>query len=185
MSEGAHAIKFGTRVRYNRDANSTDANFNGSFSFQSLGAYVTMLNGIAAGQTWAQIAAAGGLPNKLNYTTGAPAVVASVFDGALFVQDDWKANANLTLSGASAGSRRITSWITATGVRVLLLRTRSTAIKIMPRPKPFCVAAMVSSTIASDWGTCLLSALQHRCKQPNTEHNHEPDLLQCNKPERN
>jgi hypothetical protein len=99
MSAGAHAIKFGTRLRYNRDANSTDANFNGSFSFQSLNAYVVMMNGLATGQTIAQIAAAGGLPNKLNYTTGAAAVVGSVFDGALFVQDDWKANQFLTLSG--------------------------------------------------------------------------------------
>jgi len=107
MSAGAHAIKFGTRLRYNRDANSTNANFNGSFSFPSLNAYVTLKNELAAGpapgqttaQFWAQIAAAGGLPNKLNYTTGAPAVVGSVFDGALFLQDDWKANQFLTVSG--------------------------------------------------------------------------------------
>jgi hypothetical protein len=99
MSAGAHAIKFGTRLRYNREANSSDAGFNGSFSFQSLNAYVIMMNGLATGQTFAQIAAAGGLPNTLNYTTGPAAVLASVFDGALFVQDDWKANQYLTLSG--------------------------------------------------------------------------------------
>ena len=99
MSARAHAIKFGTRVRYNRDANWTNANFNGSFSFSSLNAYVTMLNGLATGQTLAQIAATGGLPNKLNYTTGAPSLVGSMFDGALFFQDDWKANQFLTLSG--------------------------------------------------------------------------------------
>src|ERR1035437_4785149 len=99
MSAGAHAIKFGTRLRYNRDANSTNSNFNGSFSFSSLNSYLTLLNGLATGQTYAQIGAAGGLPNKLNYTVGAGAVEASVFDGALFVQDDWKANQFLTLSG--------------------------------------------------------------------------------------
>ncbi len=99
MSAGAHAIKFGTRLRYNRDANSTDAGFNGSFNFQSLNAYVIMMNGLATGQTFAQIAAAGGLPNTLNYTTGPAAVLASVFDGAIFLQDDWKANQYLTLSG--------------------------------------------------------------------------------------
>jgi hypothetical protein len=99
MSSGAHAIKFGTRLRYSRDANSTNANFNGSFSFSSLNAYITMMNGLATGQSFAQIAAAGGLPNKLNYTTGPDAVVGSMFDGALFVQDDWKANQFLTLSG--------------------------------------------------------------------------------------
>ena len=107
MSAGAHAIKFGTRLRYNRDANSTNANFNGSFSFPSLNAYVVLKNELAIGPTpgqttaqfWSQIAAAGGLPNTLNYTTGAAAVVGSVFDGALFIQDDWKANQFLTLSG--------------------------------------------------------------------------------------
>ncbi|MDR3751906.1 MAG: carboxypeptidase regulatory-like domain-containing protein [Terracidiphilus sp.] len=99
MTAGAHALKFGTRLRYNRDANSTTSGFNGTFSFTSVNAYVTMLNGLAAHQTFAQIAAAGGLPNKLNYTTGTAAVLSSVFDGALFVQDDWKANQFLTLSG--------------------------------------------------------------------------------------
>jgi hypothetical protein len=99
MSVGAHAIKFGTRLRYNRDANSTDANFNGSFSFPTLAAYVIMLNDLQAGKSFTQIAADGGLPNTLTYTTGPEAVVNSVFDGALFLQDDWKANQNLTLSG--------------------------------------------------------------------------------------
>jgi hypothetical protein len=99
MSAGAHAIKFGTRLRYHRDANSTSSNFNGSFSFSSLPSYLTLLNGLVTGQTFAQIGAAGGLPNKLNYTVGTAAVVGSVFDGALFVQDDWKVNQFLTLSG--------------------------------------------------------------------------------------
>jgi len=99
MSAGAHAIKFGTRLRYNRDANSTNSNFNGSFSFSSLDSYLIMLNGLAAGQTFTQIGAAGGLANKLNFTTGPAAIESSVFDGALFVQDDWKANQFLTLSG--------------------------------------------------------------------------------------
>jgi len=41
MSAGAHAIKFGTRMRDNRDANGSSGGFNGSFSFPSMGAYVT------------------------------------------------------------------------------------------------------------------------------------------------
>ena len=106
MSHGAQAIKFGTRIRDNRDANSSDAGFNGSFSFPSLDAYLYTVNGLAQHMTLAQIAAAcpaseslGCLPNKLNYNTGAQAVTANVFDAALFFQDDWKANRNLTLSG--------------------------------------------------------------------------------------
>jgi len=58
LSAGAHAIKFGTWIRDNRDANRTNANFNGSFSFPSLQAYVATLNGLAQGQTFAQIKAA-------------------------------------------------------------------------------------------------------------------------------
>lgn len=99
MSAGAHAIKFGVWMRDNRDANTSNGNFNGSFSFSSLASYETMLNGLAANQTFAQIAAAGGLPNKLTYTTGKEAFQGNVFDAALFFQDDWKFNPFLTLSG--------------------------------------------------------------------------------------
>ncbi|MGC2031212.1 MAG: carboxypeptidase regulatory-like domain-containing protein, partial [Steroidobacteraceae bacterium] len=69
MSAGAHAIKFGTRLRYHREAYWTNANFNGQFSFTSLDSYLAMLNGL------------GGLPNTLNYTTGTPSVLVSEFDG--------------------------------------------------------------------------------------------------------
>jgi len=104
MTVGAHAIKFGTRVRDNRDANSTDGSFNGSFSFLNLASYLNMENGLAQGETMAQVIA--GCPSgqscqpyKLNYNTGAQGALANVFDAALFFQDDWKANKNLTLSG--------------------------------------------------------------------------------------
>jgi hypothetical protein len=106
MSAGAHAIKFGTWIRDNRDADSSDGNFNGNFSFPSLPAYVATLNGLTQGQTFAQIAAAcpasqigGCIPNNLTYTTGREGFTANVFDAALFFQDDWKFNQFLTLSG--------------------------------------------------------------------------------------
>ncbi len=106
MSAGAHAIKFGTWMRDNRDANATNGNFNGSFSFPSLQAYVATLNGLAQGETFTQIAAAcpptqtgGCLPNNLTYTTGREGFTANVFDAALFFQDDWKYSPFLTLSG--------------------------------------------------------------------------------------
>ena len=98
MSAGAHALKFGTRMRYNRDANNTNAGYNGSFTFSSLNSYLAMLNGLAQGQTYTQIAAAGGLPLKLSYSTGNTKVLVSAFDAALFLQDDWKVNPFLTLS---------------------------------------------------------------------------------------
>jgi len=116
MTVGAQAIKFGTRLRDNRDANSTNANFNGAFAFPSTTAYVDTFNGImnpqylkdgqVTAQTFVDIADAcpttqtgGCLPTTVSYTTGPQGALANVFDAALFFQDDWKANKNLTLSG--------------------------------------------------------------------------------------
>ena len=88
MSAGAHAIKFGMRLRDNRDANWTDAGLQRQLHlFNSMTDLVSALNG------------AGALPTLLNYTTGADGATANVFDAALFFQDDWKFNPFLTLSG--------------------------------------------------------------------------------------
>jgi hypothetical protein len=106
ISAGAHAIKFGTRLRDNRDANSTDANFNGSFTFNTPADYVgalNLFNGVACPTTTTSnspvLCGTTNAPTKLSYTTGPKAALANVFDAALFFQDDWKANKNLTISG--------------------------------------------------------------------------------------
>ena len=98
MTARTHALKFGTRVRWNRDANWSNSNFNGAFSFSSLNSYLALRNDLQQGKSWTQIAADGGLPVKLTYTVGPNAVVASDFDGALFFQDDWKVDQFLTVS---------------------------------------------------------------------------------------
>jgi len=108
MSVGAQAIKFGTWLRDNRDANNTLNGSNGSFNFPSINAYVDTLNGLAAGETVATIAAncpepGACTPNKLSYTlpgsSGRTSYLGNVFDAAVFFQDDWKVNQFLTLSG--------------------------------------------------------------------------------------
>ncbi|WP_263360108.1 TonB-dependent receptor [Acidicapsa ligni] len=88
MSLGKHAIKFGTRLRDSRDANSANSGFNGNFTFDTLADYQ---NAIAHPTT--------ANPSQLTYATGVQGAVANLFDAALFVQDDWKFNRNLTLSG--------------------------------------------------------------------------------------
>ena len=110
LSHGSQAIKFGTWMRDNHQVTTTKANFNGSFSFPSVDAYLATLNGMLPsiaypnGQTVAQIAAACPAnsfctPNKLTYTTGAQTFEGNVFDMSFFFQDDWKVNRFLTLSG--------------------------------------------------------------------------------------
>ena len=87
LTKGAQAIKFGAWLRDDRNATTNNSNFNGAFTFPSVMAFVDTANGL------------GYYADKLVYTTGPTAFQANVFNGALFVQDDWKVNKNLTLSG--------------------------------------------------------------------------------------
>jgi len=103
---GKQAIKIGAWLRDNRDATTTNAGFNGNFTFPSIDAFVDTWNGLVAGETFAQIAAAcpasetqGCLPTNLGYTTGNEKFAGNVFDAAVYIQDDLKYNKFLTLSG--------------------------------------------------------------------------------------
>ncbi|HEX4320572.1 MAG TPA: TonB-dependent receptor [Acidobacteriaceae bacterium] len=93
MSLGKHAVKFGTRLRDTRDANSSDAGFNGSFTFADDATYSTAVKAAIAGTPNPTAA-----PNQLTYATGTQGAVGNVFDGAAFIQDDWRFNPRLTLS---------------------------------------------------------------------------------------
>jgi hypothetical protein len=107
MSIGAHAIKFGTRLRDNVDANTSNDDFNGSYTFASAADYVGALNlevpGFACpanpSPTSPVVCGSTNMPTKLNYASGNTAARANVFDAAVFFQDDWKFNNFLTLSG--------------------------------------------------------------------------------------
>jgi hypothetical protein len=103
MSYGAHAIKFGTRVRDSLDANTTDTYFNGAFSFASVGNYINALNNFYDPDSYTCDNSSPEnsnycLPTKLTYYQGNQAARGNIFDGALFFQDDWKKNKYLTLS---------------------------------------------------------------------------------------
>jgi hypothetical protein len=95
MSVGKQAIKFGAWLRDNRDANTSTSNRNGSLTFSQNG-YVDALNKLAAGENLNSV---GSDLVNFSVSAGRTSYVANVFDGALFAQDDWKANPRLTLSG--------------------------------------------------------------------------------------
>jgi hypothetical protein len=79
--EGKHSLNFGTRLRAYRDANYSNAGTNGSYTFQSLTDYLNKTP-----QNYTQ--------TVVNTYTAR----ATIFDAALFYQDDWKVNQRFTFS---------------------------------------------------------------------------------------
>jgi Carboxypeptidase regulatory-like domain len=78
---GSHTIRFGVRLRTYRDANYSTSGENGDYLFTSIDQYVA--------QTPVQYQAT---------VIQNPLARALLFDGALFYQDDWRVNPNLTFS---------------------------------------------------------------------------------------
>ena len=101
LSKGTHAIKFGTRLRDTRDANFSNSNFNGAFTFSNYTDYLNMANGLQEGgnTSFSTLVNEGYGPTSVTFATGRESAVANMFDAALFAQDDWKVNPKLTLSG--------------------------------------------------------------------------------------
>src|SRR6267154_2127301 len=120
MALGKHFVKFGARLRENRDNNFETANFNGAFSFGTrqtpapsascpgasgqltgIQAYQQLAMGLANGQSVQTLIACGFGPT--NYAVSAspvgnPTVRVSWFDAGLYAQDDWRVRPNLTVS---------------------------------------------------------------------------------------
>ena len=99
ISHGAHAIKFGTRLRDGREADFTNSDFNGSLTFDLPANYAAMANGLAQGQSYNSLVAQGYGPIEASVTSGPESAVANMFDAAVFAQDDWKVNQRFTVSG--------------------------------------------------------------------------------------
>jgi hypothetical protein len=119
LTLGKHALKIGGRLRSTIEDNSTNQTFNGQYSFGKrllpgctvtattdcqitpLEAYQITLQGQAAGLSFAQIQAMGGGPSFYSVAfnpSGRAATSIQYFDGALFVQDDFRWRPNVSIS---------------------------------------------------------------------------------------
>ncbi len=85
IAQGKHFVKFGGRLRVVHEVNSSNAGFNGNYTFTS---YQNYLAGVATQYSINQT------PNGLAAT-----VPVTVADAGLYVQDDWKVRPTITLSG--------------------------------------------------------------------------------------
>ena len=92
-------LKFGVRFRDDNESASSTAGFNGVFTFPSITAYQITEQGLQAGLTPAQIQANGGGASQFTLTAGKPLTALNYFDFEPYVEDDWKARRNLTISG--------------------------------------------------------------------------------------
>lgn len=80
---GSHVLRFGTRLRSYRDANYSTGGANGTYTFSSLAAFEATTP----------------TPSLYSQTViSDPLARAILFDGALFLEDDWKASKGLVVS---------------------------------------------------------------------------------------
>ena len=93
-----HAFKWGGRVRQSRLADTSLNNFAGTFTFYTLAQYRQTLELQQAGYTGEQIVGLGAGPAQFSRNAGTPEARVSQTDAGLFVNDDWRARPNLTLS---------------------------------------------------------------------------------------
>lgn len=120
MALGKHFVKFGARLRENRDDNFQTGDFNGTFSFGSrqtpapsascsgpsvqltgIQAYQQLVMGLANGQSVQSLISCGFGASEYSVSAspvGNPTVRVNWFDAGLYLQDDWRIRANLTLS---------------------------------------------------------------------------------------
>jgi hypothetical protein len=92
MALGGHFLKFGGRLRDNRDSSNSMSNFNGTYTFTSLdGPELTSYK-----STLMSLPGSG--PNQAKVTLGVSSVAVNVFDVGLYFQDDWRFRSNMTLS---------------------------------------------------------------------------------------
>ncbi len=104
INKGKHFMKFGGRVRHASVDDSTDQNFNGTYTFTgsagvtSLDSYRITLLGLQQGLSDAEIRAMGGGASQFTMTTGVPLAAVAQTDIGLFGEDSWRIRPNFTLN---------------------------------------------------------------------------------------
>ena len=120
MTEGAHTIKYGLRIRAGMYDDLSLLGFNGQWQFNggtfpiigsnglpipgtsqplsSIQQYLTTVRLLNMGYSGAQVTAMGYGPSKYTATFGNPYIGLSQIDFGPFIQDDWRVSPNFTLS---------------------------------------------------------------------------------------
>jgi uncharacterized membrane protein YgcG len=93
-----HSLEVGGRLRDTHDANTTNANFNGTFTFPSITAYQTAEQNLYACTTSGGTNCETSGPNQFLIATGVPLLTVNMLDVGLFAQDDWQLRPGMTLS---------------------------------------------------------------------------------------
>ena len=93
-----HFVKFGARLRITNDYNSSTSDYNGLYIFPSLNAYQITEQGIANGESVAQIQAMGGGASQFTLVQGTPVATVNLTDLGVYAEDDWKIHHNMVLS---------------------------------------------------------------------------------------
>ncbi len=93
-----HFLKFGVRLRITNDNSFATNDYNGIYTFPSLAAYQVTEQGIAAGESVAQIQAAGGGASQFTLVQGTPSASVNLTDVGVYAEDDWKVRHNMVVS---------------------------------------------------------------------------------------